>query len=1071
MKSKYSLIIIFLITFTVIPCVQATWWDNNWRYRQEVNITNIGISTLTNFPIYLNVTYDGNMSSNFFDLRFINGSCSGEQNLQLAHESENYTSSKADVWIKIPSLTTGTNSICMYYNNSAASSGENSTGVWDENFRGVYHLSETGTSTNRSDSTQYGNNMNAITGFDGDEDVVGIVGGATDFDGIDDIMLGPSSSSLTGDYLQKATFSAWVKHSTSPTDYIAALKRSAAHSTLFSLDGDSAGNLGFLTRTYGDISHTWLTGGSGLNDNNWHRVTAVIGELNRSLYIDGQFIASDNLGIQNVSGNTAEFAIGGFNVANLLFNGSIDEVRFSRINRSADWINQTYQLVVNQNSYVNFGSGEPFPNTAPTVTLNSPGNNSYQNKVYSAVLNATVQDINLDNLTVWFYGNGVLINTTYNRTNGTSITYNWTNPSLGTNNWTAIANDGTVNSTNEYFYINVINLTLNCEAGGGYQQGALVLVQGNATDGTNALSSQIINTSIFDSNNVLNTSINLTTTQNGTFQTQFSGLDVGSYTLNTSTTYQGFNKSCTDAFVVGSPAQFILDKITTLHNITNTTINYNITLRTINNGGSDATSTTLTDSDSSNSPYTLNTIQANSTNVTSYLKSYTRNSTTYNTTLANARVNGTDSYSGNEISANSTEIILTIPSSPVGQQLTLIKNAYYNSENSTSVNYTLSIEVVNSGGVDLTSITLIDTDLDINTLINLNRTQSYTQSNSTIVQKAASNTEKTFVKASATINSITYQSNQINVAIPGYGGPADTIVYAPASVSTSTSFDTIITVENQNEDIGQDFTVDYWITSVDELTNYTAGQQTIYVGASNSTNLTATLTSPSSAGTYRYKAHTSWVGGTATAFDSFTVTASSSGSGTSSGGGTSSVNNQDEDATSGDNEEVELDENKSNRAEGLDIFGKETIEYSSNFLQEYKEYVYISSVSLLYILFLTTVILGLKARKKEKHKEKKKKVIIKIDKFKSLKKKHSPNSAKGARKKLVFTEDGIKIGKVKEVILEDNKVHGWTIRVNKRIAKKIKHKILMVKHSDVRSIKEVMVLKERVSKGLDKIKN
>ncbi len=89
-------------------------------------------------------------------------------------------------------------------------------------------------------------------------------------------------------------------------------------------------------------------------------------------------------------------------------------------------------------------------NVAPTVILNSPGNNSNKN-VNQNILNITITDSNSDNMTVYIYGDDVLINTTYNQTNGTII-YNWTSLSEGIHNWTAIVDDGIINSTNEYYY-------------------------------------------------------------------------------------------------------------------------------------------------------------------------------------------------------------------------------------------------------------------------------------------------------------------------------------------------------------------------------------------------------------------------------------------------------------------------------------------------------------------------------------------------------------------------------------------------------------------------------------------
>jgi hypothetical protein len=90
-------------------------------------------------------------------------------------------------------------------------------------------------------------------------------------------------------------------------------------------------------------------------------------------------------------------------------------------------------------------------NNAPTVSLNAPENNSFttQNEV---LLNATVYDLDIENMTVWFYGDDSLLSTSYNQTNGTEITYNWTGLSEGIHNWTVIANDCLENSTIEYYY-------------------------------------------------------------------------------------------------------------------------------------------------------------------------------------------------------------------------------------------------------------------------------------------------------------------------------------------------------------------------------------------------------------------------------------------------------------------------------------------------------------------------------------------------------------------------------------------------------------------------------------------
>ncbi len=93
-------------------------------------------------------------------------------------------------------------------------------------------------------------------------------------------------------------------------------------------------------------------------------------------------------------------------------------------------------------------------NTAPTVQFNSPANNEVIS-INSTLLNVTVFDNNLDDMTVWIYGDSILLSITNNATNGTALTYNFSNLADGQYNWTAIANDGTSNSTLVYRYFNI----------------------------------------------------------------------------------------------------------------------------------------------------------------------------------------------------------------------------------------------------------------------------------------------------------------------------------------------------------------------------------------------------------------------------------------------------------------------------------------------------------------------------------------------------------------------------------------------------------------------------------------
>lgn len=573
-------------------------------------------------------------------------------------------------------------------------------------------------------------------------------------------------------------------------------------------------------------------------------------------------------------------------------NGSLTNFDISGISEAShNWSVRCFDEI--NNSGVSETKNFTIAISTPTIILNYPLSDAYLDNTSFTWLNYTVYDSDLRSMTVWLYGDGNSINTTTSVQNGTPLFYNWTGLTLGQHNWTAITNNGIKNSSTYTKNFNIINLTLNCEAGGPYQDGALVLVQGNLSNGTYGLSSQVVNASIYV-NNILNTSKSLISSSDGSFQTTLSNLGVGNYTLNVLTIYQGISKSCSDSFVVGGAASLVLDKIASFYNVTNETFIYNMTLRLTNKGGSNATNVNITDLDYLDSIFVIGNLSSGESVIRSYLLNYTKNSTTYYNTTAIAQALGIDSYLNSLISANSTAINLTIPDTTAGIKLTIIKNIAYTSGTNDNVTYNVSDEIVNSGDRDL--INIIFTDQDVGALslsINISEGNSYTLSSLKTINREATNSNHEFIQATSSVLGEIFNSSQPVIRIPGKGGgPNDVKVYPPSSVSTSTSFNTVINVTNQNPDISQDFVIDYWITNDDETTNYSSsGQQTIYIAALETNSTTVTLTSPSSAGTYRVKASVSGTGvvtpatsyGTFTIIDSSSETPSTSGTTTSSG--------------------------------------------------------------------------------------------------------------------------------------------------------------------------------------------
>ncbi|MBI2463361.1 DUF2341 domain-containing protein [Candidatus Peregrinibacteria bacterium] len=96
--------------------------------RKKITVTENSGSTLTNFPVLLNITYDSDMQADFDDLRFT----SSDGTTQLDYWLEGKTdSTSAMVWVEAPSITaSSTATIYMYYGNASLSSNSNGSNVF-----------------------------------------------------------------------------------------------------------------------------------------------------------------------------------------------------------------------------------------------------------------------------------------------------------------------------------------------------------------------------------------------------------------------------------------------------------------------------------------------------------------------------------------------------------------------------------------------------------------------------------------------------------------------------------------------------------------------------------------------------------------------------------------------------------------------------------------------------------------------------------------------------------------------------------------------------------------------------
>ena len=134
------------------PNVPAPPQGSGYAYRRTITTdhTKVPNTDQSNFPLLISGTYSylatvsngGNVqNANGYDVIFT--SDAGCAN-RLDHEVETYSATTGGVnyWVRLPSLShTNDTTIYMCYGNSAFTTDQsNKTGVWDNNFKALYHL-------------------------------------------------------------------------------------------------------------------------------------------------------------------------------------------------------------------------------------------------------------------------------------------------------------------------------------------------------------------------------------------------------------------------------------------------------------------------------------------------------------------------------------------------------------------------------------------------------------------------------------------------------------------------------------------------------------------------------------------------------------------------------------------------------------------------------------------------------------------------------------------------------------------------------------------------------------------
>jgi hypothetical protein len=372
--------------------------SSNAQYVKKITFNNGAIGeNLVNVPVLVNLNRAGtdfwsHVNSNVNDLRFMDSDFTTE--LYYEVEYWNYASHQGSVWVKVPQINAGsaTDFIYLFYGNSNPPTNpyNSPTNVWDSNYALVMHLGEA--SGTRYDST--GNNNDASTGGTPTA-TTGLVDGACDFDGTSDYLEAADSSSL--DFGDVVTLEMWLNPHDVDTN-IGGIDKGTG--TIYLMGNNTAGHYGKI-RLGLSATGTIVASKTAIPENTWSYVVGTKNGADARIYINGaldnQITTTAYTGTNNPNnlriGQRSGYASEGLN-------SILDEVRISKIARSAGWIQSQYLSISDQ--YVTFGSEQAPPSPPNKPTAPNPADDATGVST-SPTCSVTVTDPDGDPMDVSFY--------------------------------------------------------------------------------------------------------------------------------------------------------------------------------------------------------------------------------------------------------------------------------------------------------------------------------------------------------------------------------------------------------------------------------------------------------------------------------------------------------------------------------------------------------------------------------------------------------------------------------------------------------------------------------------------
>ncbi len=341
-------------------------WDNNWNYYQILTINSLYIdNSLINFPVLVVINSTvGAKCDEGKSIRFL----STDNITEFYYEIEKWNSSgNSYVWVNISEAIPSDSdyTFLMYYNNSNAIDNQSASNVWDQNYMAVYHLNETSGQHNDSTSNGYDSTTVQVTQQGAD---IGQADGADEFDGSNDYVALPSNVNP----ISKITVECWLQ---SHDNFYQGVWQIVSKYSAYILGTDS-GDTNRMEFIIYDTAWRYGNHYSVVDPTVWHYFAGTYDATttNKYLYVDGNLEESDTNGVGNINNDGGPLHLAhreSDGIGSNHYDGEMDEVRISDIDRNSSWIKATYHTINQTSDFMVWGGEHANVGIGWTIWSNS----------------------------------------------------------------------------------------------------------------------------------------------------------------------------------------------------------------------------------------------------------------------------------------------------------------------------------------------------------------------------------------------------------------------------------------------------------------------------------------------------------------------------------------------------------------------------------------------------------------------------------------------------------------------------------------------------------------------------